>query len=414
MEDAAAHLAELQARWVEHGLPTYRLPPLAFVRGQGGFLFDAEGRAYLDFLCGLGVTSLGHAHPAVSATVARQAATLAHTSNLFLSEPAVFLAERLAGVLGWPDGKAFFCNSGAEANEAAIKLARRHGRSQHPGKYRVVSLEGSFHGRTLATLEATGQAAKHAPFAPLAGYVDHVAYDSPEAIRDAVREDTCAVLLEVIQGEGGVRPVPDAVLVTAREACDRHGALLIIDEVQTGVGRTGKWFGWQHTPVAPDVVTIAKALANGLPIGVCIARGSATDAFQPGDHATTFGGNPLSCAAALAVLDTIEREGLVDAAQAAGKRLATRLLDLVGQVPYVTGVRGRGLLLALELDAAVAVAVEAACRQRFLIVNAVGPDLVRVAPPLTVNDEEIELGVGVISDALEAVAAASPTGGPAG
>lgn len=412
MSDAAAHLADLQARWVKHVLPTYRLPPLAFVRGQGSTLFDAEGREYLDFLCGIGVTSLGHAHPAVSAVVAKQVATLAHTSNLFLTEPAVALAERLTQVLGWTDAKAFFCNSGAEANEAAIKLARRHGRRQHPGKYRVVTLEGSFHGRTLATLEATGQPAKHAPFAPLAGYVDHVAYDSPEGLRAAVGPDTCAVLVEVVQGEGGVRPIPDAVLVSAREACDRHGALLVVDEVQTGLGRTGRWFAWQDTPVAPDVVTIAKALANGLPIAACVARGGAADAFQPGDHATTFGGNPLSCSAALAVLDTIEREGLVVAAGAAGERLASQLRDLVGCVPHVSGVRGRGLLLALELDAAVAVEVEAACRERFLIVNAVGPDLVRLSPPLTVSNEEIDFAVAAIADALEALAAAYPAGRP--
>ncbi|MDP8930100.1 MAG: acetylornithine transaminase, partial [Actinomycetota bacterium] len=401
--DATAHLADLQARWTQHVLPTYRLPPLAFVRGQGSVLFDIEGRAYLDFLCGLGVTNIGHAHPAVSAAVTKQVATLAHTSNLFLTEPGVALAERLVGVLGWRDGKAFFCNSGAEANEAAIKLARRHGLIQHPAKYRVVTLEGSFHGRTLATLEATGQTAKHTPFAPLAGYVDHVAYDSPDGMHAAVGGSTCAVLLEVVQGEGGVRPVPDAVLVAAREACDRHGALLVIDEVQTGLGRTGSWFAWQDTPVVPDVVTVAKALANGLPIGACVARGGAAAVFQPGDHATTFGGNPLSCAAALAVLESIEREGLVKAAAAAGERLASRLAELVGNVPHVRGVRGRGLLLAVELDAAVAVEVEAACRERSLICNAVGPDLVRLAPPLTVSDEEIELAVAVIADALRSV-----------
>ncbi|MDP8961484.1 MAG: acetylornithine transaminase, partial [Actinomycetota bacterium] len=410
--DAAAHLADLQARWTQHILPTYRLPPLAFVRGQGSILFDAEGRAYLDFLCGLGVTTLGHAHPAVSAAVTKQVATLAHTSNLFLTEPAVSLAERLVGVLGWRDGKAFFCNSGAEANEAAIKLARRHGLTQHPGKYRVVTLEGSFHGRTLATLEATGQTAKHTPFAPLAGYVDHVAYDSAEGMHAAVGGSTCAVLLEVVQGEGGVRPVPDAVLVAAREACDRHGALLVIDEVQTGLGRSGSWFAWQDTPVVPDVVTVAKALANGLPIGACVARGGAAAVFQPGDHATTFGGNPLSCAAALAVLETIEREGLVKAAEAAGERLASRLADLVGHVPHVTGVRGRGLLLAVELDTAVAIEVEAACRERSLICNAVGPDLVRLAPPLTVSEEEIELAVAVIAEALRSVGDVHRAGRP--
>jgi acetylornithine aminotransferase len=395
---------DLAARAAERVMGTYPPPKAAFVRGKGTALFDAAGEVHLDFLCGLGVTNLGHAHPAVAAAVAEQAATLVHTSNLFVTEPAVALAERLSRILDWDDAKVFFAQCGATANEAAIKLARRHGKRQRDTKTRLVALEGSFHGRTLATLEATGQPAKHAPFAPLAGYVDHVPHDDPEALRAAVDEDTCAVLLEVVQGEGGVRPVPDEMLVAAREACDAVGALLIVDEVQTGIGRTGTWFAFQATPVVPDVVTVAKALANGLPIGACIARGAAADAFAVGDHGTTFGGNPVTCAAANAVLDTIEAEGVLAAATTRAKRLREGLEGLVGTAPHATGVRGRGLLLGLELDAPVAAEVEAACRARFLVVNAVAPDVVRFAPPLTVTRQEIDLCLAALTDALGAIA----------
>jgi acetylornithine/N-succinyldiaminopimelate aminotransferase len=384
-------------------MPTYRTPPLTFVRGEGAALFTADGDAYLDFLSGLAVTSLGHAHPAVTRAVSDQAASLTHTSNLFITPPAVQLAERLARITGWDDARTFLCNSGAEANEAAIKLARRHGLSRSPTKVRLVTLEGSFHGRTLATLEATGQTAKHAPFVPLAGFVDHVPHDDPDAVRDAVGPDTSAVLLEVIQGEGGVRLVPDEVLLAAREACDAHDALLIVDEVQTGVARTGEWFAWQGSPIVPDVITLAKALANGLPIGACVAHGSAADALGPGDHASTFGGNPVTCAAAVAVIDTITEESLVARARRAEARLRGALDVVAADREVVTGARGRGLLLAIELSAPVAAEVEAACRDRFLIVNAVGPDLVRLAPPLIVSDEEIDLAAAALGDAVRAV-----------
>jgi acetylornithine/N-succinyldiaminopimelate aminotransferase len=400
---------ELRRRWERRVLPSYATPEIAFVRGEGAALVDAEGELHLDFLSGLAVTGLGHAHPAVAAAVAEQARTLTHTSNLFITRPAVELAERLATLLGWDDGRTFLCNSGAEANEAALKLARRHGLEQHPDKFRVVTLEGSFHGRTLATLEATGQTAKHAPFAPLAGFVDHVPPDDPGALRRAVGPQTCAVMLEVIQGEGGVRPLDEVVLHAAREACDEHGALLIADEVQTGMGRTGSWFAWQRTSIVPDVVTAAKALANGLPIGACVAHGPASRAFAPGEHASTFGGNPVSCAAALAVIDVMERERLVERARESGAALESALGGLVGQVPHARGVRGRGLLLALELDAPVAAAVERACRDRYLIVNAVGADAVRLAPPLNVTTQEIELATSVLSDALVEVGGAEGT-----
>lgn len=408
--DAGAHLADLQRRDAAWILPTYGRAPLAFVRGEGTALFDAEDRPYLDFLCGLAVTSLGHAHPEVAEAVAAQARTLVHTSNLYLTEPMLDLAERLAAITGFDGARTFFCQDGATANEAALKLARRYGKRQNHAKVRVVTLEGSFHGRTLATLEATGQPAKHVPFEPLAGFVDTVPYDDPDAVAAAVTDEVCAVLVEVVQGEGGVRPVPDEVLRAARSACDRAGALLLVDEVQTGIGRTGRWFAFQHGPVIPDVITVAKALGNGMPIGACIARGGAATALRTSEHATTFGGNPVTCAAALAVLHVIERDGLLAAARERGDELARGLEGLVGRSPHAAGVRGRGLLLGLELDRPVARAVEAACRERFLLVNAVADGVLRLAPPLTVTSEEIGLALSAVSESLEAVAAA---GGPA-
>jgi acetylornithine aminotransferase len=399
------HLDRLRARADAHVMATYGTPTAAFVRGQGTVLFDGEGQAWLDFLCGLAVTSLGHAHPAVTAAVAEQAGRLVHTSNLFLTEPAVELAERLATITGWDDATVFFAQCGATANEAALKLARKHGKRTHPDKVRVVALEGSFHGRTLATLEATGQLAKHAPFEPLAGFVDHVPHDDPEALAAAVGEDTCAVLLEVVQGEGGVRPLTAEMLVAARQACDRHGALLLIDEVQTGIGRTGPWFAFQEIDVVPDVVTVAKALANGFPIGACIARGEAATVFEPGDHATTFGGNPVACAAANAVLATIDAEGILTTARTRGARLHGGLTRLTQSAPLADDVRGRGLLLGLVLDRPVAAAVTAACRDRRLLVNAVAPDVVRLAPPLTVSRQEVDQALATLTDALTEVAA---------
>ena len=404
---ADAATSRMQARDVSRVLPTYGRRGLAFVRGEGTALFDPAGRPYLDFLTGLAVTSLGHAHPAVTRAVSDQAGTLVHTSNLFLTEPMLGTAERLARVTGWDDARVFFAQCGATANEAALKLARRYGKDQQPDKVRVVTLDGSFHGRTMATLEATGQVAKHERFAPLAGFVDTVAHDDPDALRAAVTDEHCAVLLEVVQGEGGVRPVPTEVLVAAREACDAHGALLLVDEVQTGIGRTGPWFAFQDTPVVPDVVTVAKALANGLPIGAMIAHGSAAATFQPGDHATTFGGNPVTCAAANAVIDAIEADDVLANAAERSAQLRAGIEQLAAAHPVVSGLRGRGLLLGIELGAPVAKAVESACEQRFLVVNAVGADVVRLAPPLTVRPDEVDLALAALDDALAAVAAAA-------
>ena len=395
----------LAAREAAALLPTYRRHPVAFVTGQGSWLVDDEGRRYLDFLSGLSVTSLGHAHPAVTRAVAEQAARLVHVSNLYYTEPQVALAERLAQLLGWPDGRSFLCNSGAEANEAAIKLARRHGLAQAPGKTKVVSLEGGFHGRLLGALLLTGNPAKHAPFQPLGDWVTHVPFDDPEALDAAVDDDTCAVWLEVVQGEGGVRPLSPAMLAAARAACDRVGALLVADEVQTGVGRLGAWFGWQTTDVEPDVVCLAKALANGLPIGAIVAHGAAAEAFQPGDHATTFGGGPVVCAAALAVLDTMESAGLVTNAAAVGLVLEERLGELVARSELAASHRGRGLLQALVLAAPVAARVEAAARDEGLIVNAVAADAIRLAPALMVDAAIVDEAARRLGRALARVAA---------
>ena len=401
-----ATLDEVREREAAALLPTYARQPVAFVRGEGCWLYDSQERHYLDFLSGLSVTSLGHAHLGVAEAVARQARELVHTSNLYYTVPQIELAERLQATLGWPDGKAFFCNSGAEANEAALKLARRWGKSRDAGKVRVVSLSGGFHGRTLGALLATGNPEKHAPFQPLGEWVTHVPFDDPAGLEAAVADDVCAVLLEVVQGEGGVRPLDPGVLKAARAACDRHEALLIVDEVQTGIGRLGAWYGWQTTDITPDVICLAKALANGLPIGAIVARGAASAAFGAGDHATTFGGGPVICAAALTVLDTIEREGLLQHVVDMGRRL-TDGVNGMGS-PLVTGVRGRGLLQAMVLAAPVAEEVTARALQDGLVVNAVAPHAVRLAPPLVVTADEIDSALARLERVLDRVATDGP------
>ena len=409
--DAPAALSDttsIAAREAAAMLATYRRQPVEFVSGEGPWLRDASGERYLDFLSGLSVTSLGHAHPAVSAAVSAQVGRLVHTSNLFYTEPQVRLAERLRETLGWPDGQAFLCNSGAEANEAAIKLARRHGKQQQPDKVRVVALAGSFHGRTLATLAATGNPAKHEPFEPLGDWVTHVPHDDADALAAAVDHRTSAVLLEAVQGEGGCRPVPAEVWRAARDACDRAGALLIADEVQTGLGRLGAWYGWQQTGVTPDVVTLAKALANGLPIGATVARGEAAKAFAPGDHATTFGGGPVVSAAALAVLDTLQRDDLVARAAELGADLRDRLHDLSGRHDLVEGVRGRGLLQAVVLTRPAAAAVVTAALRRRLVVTDVAADAVRLAPPLIISERHLDELERRFGAALDDVAREQP------
>ncbi len=338
---------QLVALDAEHVMQTYARLPVAFVRGEGTRLYDTEGTEYLDFLGGLAVTSLGHAHPAVADAIADQARTLLHVSNLYYNAIQPELAARIDGLLGG-GGRVFFANSGAEANEAAIKLARRHGQSNGgPDRFHVVSAYGSFHGRTLTTLAATGQPEKQERFQPLPPGFRQVLFADIEELARSIDDRVCAVMLEPVQGEGGVLPAPPGYLEAVRALCDERELLLIVDEVQTGLGRTGRWFGFEHAEgVRPDVVTMAKALGNGMPIGACWARDDVAAAFAPGDHATTFGGQPLAARAALAVLDVMVTEDVPARAARAGARLT----DLLEAVPGVDGVRGAGLLLAAELE----------------------------------------------------------------
>jgi acetylornithine/N-succinyldiaminopimelate aminotransferase len=378
-------------------MPTYPPPPVTFVRGEGSYLFDGDGRRYLDCLSGLAVTSLGHAHPAVAAALHDQASTLLHVSNLFGSEPGPEVArtlDRLVGEGEHAGGGVFFCNSGAEANECALKLARRCGGR---GRHVVVSAYGSFHGRTLATLHATGQPAKHEAYQPLPEGFRHVAWDDLDALAAALDPGVAAVLLEPVQGEGGVNPASTAYFHGVRRLCDERGVLLMVDEVQTGLGRTGRWFGFQHFGVRPDVVTIAKALGNGVPIGACWARADVASVFEPGDHATTFGGQPLATAAARAVLAVMEQEDVPRRAARAGVRFRERLDGL----PDVAGVRGLGLLLAVELSGRDAREVNATLLDAGLVANAVTPTALRLAPSLLISDDEIDEATTIIEKVLQ-------------
>ena len=374
-------------------MPTYGPPSVQFVRGEGSQLWDSHGMRYLDFLSGLAVTSLGHAHPAVADALFEQAQTLLHVSNLFATDVAPGVARTLDRLVGG-GGQVFFANSGAEANECALKLARKFGGR---GRHVVVSAFGSFHGRTLATLHATGQPAKHEAFQPLPEGFRHVAWDDLDALDAALDPTVAAVLLEVVQGEGGVQPASRAYLEGARRLCDERGALLMVDEVQTGLGRTGRWFAFQHMGIEPDVVTMAKALGNGVPIGACWARADVAAAFEPGDHATTFGGQPLATAAARAVLRVMEAEDVPARAVAAGDRLSSALSDL----PGVASVRGLGLLLAAELEPGRdAKAAASAALDAGLVVNAVSPTAIRLAPSLLVRDEEVDEAVAILAGVL--------------
>jgi predicted acetylornithine/succinylornithine family transaminase len=378
-------------------MATYPPQPVTFVRGAGSRLWDDTGREYLDFLCGLAVTSLGHAHPAVAEAVCGQAQTLLHVSNLFGTEPQRQVAATLARLVDAGSGRVFFCNSGAEANEAALKLARKWG---GPGRYVVVSAYGSFHGRTLATLHATGQPPKHEPFQPLPEGFRHVAWRDSAALANAIDPTVAAVLLEPVQGEGGVNPAGAEYFHQVRELCDERGVLMMVDEVQTGLGRTGEWFGFQHYGVRPDVVTMAKALGNGMPIGACWARDDVASAFVPGDHATTFGGQPLATAAAAAVLAVMEAENVPERARRAGAYLIAALERL----PEVRAVRGLGLLMAVELEDGIpSGAVASACLDTGLVVNAVTPTALRLAPSLLVTQDEMDEAVVILGRALAAV-----------
>ena len=376
-------------------MATYPPPPVTFVRGEGSRLWDTDGREYLDFLSGLAVTGLGHAHPVVAEANSHQAHTLLHVSNLFGTTVGPEVAATLDRLLGG-GGRVFFSNSGAEANECALKLARKW--AGH-GRHVVVSAFGSFHGRTLATLHATGQPQKHEAFQPLPEGFRHVAWNDVEALEAALDPTVAAVLLEPVQGEGGVNPASAEYFAAVRRICTERQILFMVDEVQTGLGRTGSWFAHQQLGVVPDVVTMAKALGNGMPIGACWARADVAEAFVPGDHATTYGGQPLAASAARATLAVMEAEDVPARARRAGARLTEELLTVAG----VASVRGLGLLLGVELaDGLDAREVAADALTRGLVVNAVTPTALRLAPSLLVSDEEITRAVQLIAAALHA------------
>jgi acetylornithine aminotransferase/acetylornithine/N-succinyldiaminopimelate aminotransferase len=384
-------------------MQTYGRQPVGFAAGDGSWLIDFNGRRYLDCLSGLAVVSVGHANRRVATAVSAQMSRLVHVSNLYLTEPMVTLAERLVALSGLD--RVFFSNDGANANEAAIKLARRYGQKHGgPERYEVVSLLDSFHGRTLATLAATGQPQKQAVFQPLpSGFIQVPAGDLA-ALEAVVGDKTAAVMLETIQGEGGVVPLSTEYLQAVRKLCDSRQALLIIDDVQAGIGRTGSWFSWQQLGIEPDIATVAKALANGLPIGACLATEEVASAFSPGDHATTFGGGPVVCAAALAVLDEIEENELLSNCRHRSDQLSSALSLING----VKDVRGRGLLLAAVLHDDRSAAVAAAALEEGLIVNAVRPNAIRFAPPLSISEEEIDEAIERFTQALQRTTQHSP------
>jgi len=374
-------MTSLIDRWSQAGMNNYGSPQLALVRGAGAVVTDEDGKQYVDFLGGIAVNALGHAHPAVVAAVTQQIQSLGHVSNFYVAEPAVALAELLLALAGRA-GRVIFGNSGAEANEAAFKLSRLTGRTH------VVATHGAFHGRTMGALALTGQPSKADPFRPLPGEVTHVEFGDATLLEAAVTERTAMVILEPIQGENGVVVPPPGYLAAAREICTRRGALLVLDEVQTGIGRTGHWFHHQSEGVEPDVITLAKGLGGGLPIGACVAFGPAADLFTPGSHGTTFGGNPVACAAGLAVIRTIAGEGLLDHVKRVGEQLRHGIEGL--RHPLVDHVRGAGLLLGIVLNQPEAARLASALREAGFLVNAPQPDVIRLAPPLIVSAEQAD------------------------
>jgi len=385
---------ELQDRWSAVMMNNYGVPPLALASGDGAVVTDVDGTSYLDLLGGIAVNILGHGHPAILEAVTRQMSTLGHTSNLYAAEPGVALAEALAGLLGADtETRVLFCNSGTEANEAAFKLSRLTGRTK------LVAAQGGFHGRTMGALALTGQPSKQAPFAPLPGDVTHVPYGDADALAAAVGDDTAAVFLEPIMGESGIVVPPDGYLVAARDITARHGALLVFDEVQTGMGRTGTFFAHQHDGITPDVVTMAKGLGGGLPIGACLATGPAAQLLTPGLHGSTFGGNPICASAALAVLRVLADDDLVRRAGALGKTLHQNIESL--HHPSIDRVRGRGLLCGIVLTTPTAKDVETAALSAGFLVNAAAPDVVRLAPALIITEHQLDTFVTALPGILD-------------
>jgi acetylornithine/N-succinyldiaminopimelate aminotransferase len=393
------HTEELAARWSAVMMGNYKQPSVALARGAGATVWDIEGREYTDLLGGIATTILGHAHPKVVEAITAQAQTLGHVSNLVMHEPGLQLAERLLELAGRP-GRVFFCNSGAEANEMAFKISRLTGRPE------VVAALGSFHGRTMGALALTGQPSKAAAFAPLPGGVQHVPYGDVDALRSAVGEQTAMVLLEPMLGEGGVLPAPAGYLSAAAHAAGEAGALFALDEVQTGLGRTGQWFAHQADGLRPDLITLAKALGGGLPMGATLAFGETADLMTAGSHGSTFGGNPIVAAAALAVLDTIRDDGLLERAKEIEHRF-TAGIEALGHAG-ISGVRGKGALLGVVLTADVAAALETHLRAAGYLTNAVAPGVLRLAPPLVLSDAQIDGFVAALPAALDSSLETTP------
>ena len=383
----------LTKRWEAVMMNNYGTPPLELASGDGAVVTDVNGKSYLDLVGGIAVNVLGHRHPAVIDAVTKQLNTLGHTSNLYATEPGIALAEALVALLGVEDARVFFCNSGAEANEVAFKISRLTGRTK------LVAAQNAFHGRTMGSLALTGQPAKQAPFAPLPGDVTHVPYGDVEALAAAVDDETAAVFLEPIMGEGGVVVPPVGYLVAAREITAAHGALLVLDEVQTGMGRTGAFFAHQHDGITPDVVTMAKGLGGGLPIGACLATGEAAGLLTPGLHGSTFGGNPVCTAAALAVLRVLADDDLVGRAGVLGKTMHHGIESI--QHPLVDYVRGRGLMCGVVLTSDAAKQVEVAARDAGFLVNAAAPNVIRLVPPLILTDAQVDDFVGALPHVLD-------------
>lgn len=383
----------LSLSWTDLMMANYGTPSRTFISGKGCIIKDDQGNSYLDFLAGIATNVLGHAHPAIVKSVSAQVATLGHVSNFFAHPQGLLLASRLQAMTGDSNSRVFFCNSGAEANEAALKISRRTGRSK------IVAAQGSFHGRTMGALSMTGQPAKREPFTPLLKGITHVPFGDLAAMRRAVTKRTAMVIVEPIMGEAGVITPPDGYLAGLRLICDQTGALLVFDCVQTGIGRTGQWFGFEHEKVKPDILTLAKGLGGGLPIGATIAYGSTAQLLQPGDHGTTFGGSPISCAAGNAVLDVIVKNKLMQAARSHEKKIKTKLTPVSG----VKEVRGRGLLLGIELESAIAKKVAAALLDSGVIVNAANESTIRIAPPLIVTTLQIEKFISLFTKVLKEV-----------
>ena len=377
--------------------------PVVFVRGQGMKLWDADGKEYLDFLAGIAVCGLGHCHPDLVKAISEQAATLMHVCNLYYVPQQAMLAKRLVELSGL--ARAFFANSGAEANECAIKLARKWAKQNHgPERYEIITAVGGFHGRTMATVTATAQPKYHEGFEPMVQGFRYVPYNDLDAMKAAVSEKTCGIMIEPIQGESGVHPASQEYMSGVRKLCDENGILLILDEIQTGLGRTGKWFGHQHYGIKPDIMTLAKTLGGGFPIGACLANEDAATGFSPGNHSSTFGGNPLACGTALATLEIMEREKLVENSAEVGEYLKQKLTELAAGRDDVVEVRGKGLMVAIEFRKDIGPDLCAELMRRGLVANAVGTKIIRMLPPLIASRDDVDIAVRTLSDALSSVA----------